>query len=485
MVCAWCSLPAGFPLFLSEAPTPMEPVNPLLPTLRPAAGLLHRAGGLLAAVRGIQQEASAEWWYERGNNFNSTENFEEAHACFRRVVSIDATNWRGWLRLGQANVQLGELQQAQKAFISTEIYGRPIHEADCLGFFTSDETDSILAGYRKLGQGERTNESWFITIESLILYYSNRIQEARAFLLTLPLLTLLLSEGKDLAWAHYFLLRIEAGDEANEDYSQLEELCEKTLFNNMSFLGFNPRIFLWIIRGNFIRIRAEEEISGGSWNYWREEPRMPEELTKAVWGLKIIAGNPTSAKAEYFYWLGQADSLLPCSFAAYGYGFAEFHQAVLLESDNKEYLIKRGVDRGGVSYYDTSNVDHIVAMVEVIGIGLNKETEEAILKDICQAFMNIGCYGSCLKYLADLGYSVSDFSKSYSQGYNYDEYWSNQETEKLAYVARVLSPERLKELANAEFAECKRRSNHPYEQALPLQSFAFITEAFGISFPNE
>lgn len=42
----------------------MEPVNPLLPALRPdTPGLLRRAGGMINAVRGIQQEASAEYWY--------------------------------------------------------------------------------------------------------------------------------------------------------------------------------------------------------------------------------------------------------------------------------------------------------------------------------------------------------------------------------------------------------------------------------------
>lgn len=42
----------------------MEPINPLLPALRPdTPGLLCRAGGMLEAVRGIQQEASAEYWY--------------------------------------------------------------------------------------------------------------------------------------------------------------------------------------------------------------------------------------------------------------------------------------------------------------------------------------------------------------------------------------------------------------------------------------
>ena len=42
----------------------MEPVNPLLPALRPdTPGLLRRAGGLINAVRNIQQEASAEYWY--------------------------------------------------------------------------------------------------------------------------------------------------------------------------------------------------------------------------------------------------------------------------------------------------------------------------------------------------------------------------------------------------------------------------------------
>lgn len=41
----------------------MEPVNPLLPALRAdTPGLLRRAADLIGAVRGIQQEASADYW---------------------------------------------------------------------------------------------------------------------------------------------------------------------------------------------------------------------------------------------------------------------------------------------------------------------------------------------------------------------------------------------------------------------------------------
>ncbi len=42
----------------------MESVNPLLPALRPdTPALLRRTGSLLGAVQGIQQEASAEYWF--------------------------------------------------------------------------------------------------------------------------------------------------------------------------------------------------------------------------------------------------------------------------------------------------------------------------------------------------------------------------------------------------------------------------------------
>lgn len=86
----------------------MEPVNPLLPALRPAtSGLLRRAGGLLGAVRGIQQEASAEWWYERGMEHKLAERWSEASSCFDKALRIDKTHRLAWLYSAVANLQLG------------------------------------------------------------------------------------------------------------------------------------------------------------------------------------------------------------------------------------------------------------------------------------------------------------------------------------------------------------------------------------------
>lgn len=52
----------------------MEPVNPLLPALRPdTPGLLRRASGMLEAVRGIQQEMNGDYWLNLAKNENPSD----------------------------------------------------------------------------------------------------------------------------------------------------------------------------------------------------------------------------------------------------------------------------------------------------------------------------------------------------------------------------------------------------------------------------
>ncbi len=65
----------------------MEPVNPLLPALRPdTPGLLRRAGSLINAVRGIQQE-SKSYWFEKGIACKDAEKWEDAVFYFGKIVN--------------------------------------------------------------------------------------------------------------------------------------------------------------------------------------------------------------------------------------------------------------------------------------------------------------------------------------------------------------------------------------------------------------
>jgi len=77
----------------------MEPVNLLLPALRPdTPGLLRRTGGLLEAVRGIQQD-SKSYWFNKGVSYKEAEEWNEAVFCFDKIAN-EQRDWQTHLLQG-------------------------------------------------------------------------------------------------------------------------------------------------------------------------------------------------------------------------------------------------------------------------------------------------------------------------------------------------------------------------------------------------
>lgn len=91
----------------------METVNPLLPALRAdTTSLLRRAGGLLDAVRGIQQEGNSVYWFEKGQSATKEKRWQNALDCYSNCLAIDASDWDAVVAQTRALIGVSKLPEA-------------------------------------------------------------------------------------------------------------------------------------------------------------------------------------------------------------------------------------------------------------------------------------------------------------------------------------------------------------------------------------
>ena len=128
----------------------MEPVNPLLPALRAdTPGLLRRAGSLIGAVHGIQQEASAEYWFEQGVKHKELSDWLQARFCFDKAVALDDWHSSSWLFNAFVNCQLKQEVRTNECLVNAHLRGVLKPEA----WFTSElnESDFKFGRWPKAG----------------------------------------------------------------------------------------------------------------------------------------------------------------------------------------------------------------------------------------------------------------------------------------------------------------------------------------------
>ncbi|TYZ06103.1 hypothetical protein FY528_19445 [Hymenobacter lutimineralis] len=100
----------------------MQP-NPNLPEPRSIGNLTRRAEVGLNAVHNIQLEASAHYWFERGNKHKAALEWDAARYCFYKALSIDKWHYRAWLFNAVANCMLDNAEEFYACIVQAYLKG--------------------------------------------------------------------------------------------------------------------------------------------------------------------------------------------------------------------------------------------------------------------------------------------------------------------------------------------------------------------------
>lgn len=372
----------------------MEFVNPLLPALRPDThGLLRRTGGLINAVRDIQQDASAGHWYERGIAFKAVGDWLQAALCFNRVVALANAHWRGWLQAGQASAHLNQVEECRAALIGAEMYGRPMREVDFFEFFSSHELD-FLFDFLKLQKdvGDRYQS---VLALSLVCFYQSNFDDAKAILSQL----LVDENSKGTGWVQYFLSRIDF------EIGNFENSIAIIQLPLIDEIASNPRVFYSVGRSyvhKLLQIQtANENAAGGRFGALWEYVNYGNDngdyfLRDGIGGLidsgiqflkKAIAIGPV--RAEYYFTLGQAEQMLEPRWSG---GYREYYIAVQLEPSNNQYIMAR---LGAIYSWPKNNgdIEDLIAYVEAADICPDDIRFQTVMM---RTFYETENYASCL-----------------------------------------------------------------------------------------
>ncbi|TYZ06101.1 hypothetical protein FY528_19435 [Hymenobacter lutimineralis] len=332
----------------------MESPNPLLPLLNSSRkGIIRRAENITNALQTIQQEANADYWFEKGLRFQQVQAWGQASLCFDRVLDIDNTHWRGWLLSGHANGRLCRVEKCREAFIGSEKYGKPKKEADFFSFLLPGDLEYLLLF---LNQNMNEGDLYQATVSLALIHFHKREYEFARLLLE-PLVG---ERSEKTAWVQYYLTRID-----------FEEGNYKSSINRLRSLAYNElrgnaRVQFWVAQAYMHEGRERLE----SFNVWKSTqvykgghdsyPDFHYLFGDAVRTIKLaIALEPQNA--EYQFCLGEIEQ----SYPSRGAGFDAFHKAVTLDPGNAEYILARvNSTWSGAWEVDSSEASSIIAFAE-------------------------------------------------------------------------------------------------------------------------
>lgn len=427
----------------------MEPANPLLPALgADTPSLLRRAGGLLNAVRGIQQEANAEYWYELGLVSKQAEDWQQALYCFDRVIKMDTTHWRGRLFSGLSQAHLKQVEPCMAAIFGAEMHGRPKRESDLFSFYALSES-LFLSDFLDEQKGESKQYPLSAAL-ALVHFYNRNLELAEQLLLDAEIENL----GQE-SWKQYFLSRIafEKGDiEASIIDLNLPLFCE---------LAKNPRVQFWVGRSCIQSIKGLENQGDFCFCEGMGDYYLPDETEQRVnLGIKFlnksVSINPVCA--EYRFMLGEALQCLDSPrWNGSGAALNEYHAAVVLDPGNEQYIMARYFAASYSYHLDDNQVLELVSRVEAADINLSNES---LVRNATEDLRDTGNYASCLLLFNKSRGFIDQSVLVVDSEFAYITQWM---TECIASLGGVPSMAELRVLANAERAK--------WEEVLKKQAF--------------